>query len=159
VKKSNKLSASLEDYLKTIKILCDDKGFARVKEISKKLNVEMPSVTLAIKSLKKKGLILQEKYGYAELTPNGNKVSEKICNRYKKIKKFLEKVLNIDPRIAKEEACKIEHLIKPHTFNRITSFLNYLNEYPEIGNSILESFKLFLEIESKTKNKNTKGDD
>jgi len=150
IMKNNELSATLENYLETIKILCDEKGFARVKDISIMVNVEMPSVTSALKSLKEKGLILYEKYGYIKLTPDGNKVSEKIYNRHEKLKEFFKKVLYIDSKTAEEEACKVEHVIKPHTFNRIVSFLNFLNEYPEISNSILESFKLYLEIESKS---------
>lgn len=151
MKKSNELTKALEDYLEVIKLLCDKKGFARVKEISKTLNVEMPSVTSALRRLQEKGLILYEKYGYVKLTPGGNKVSEKIYNRHEKLKEFFKKVLYIDSKTAEEEACKVEHVIKPHTFNRIASFLKFLDDYPEIGNSILESFNLYLEIESKSK--------
>lgn len=147
----NKLSAKLEDYLEAIKMLCNKKGFARVKEISKMLNVEMPSVTSALKRLKDRELILYEKYGYIELTPDGNIMAGNIYNRHMKIKEFFEKLLDIDSKTAEEEACKIEHRIKPDTFKRMISFLNFLNEYPEISNSILESFKLYLEIESKSK--------
>lgn len=150
MKKSNGLTQALEDYLKVIKILCGKKGFTRVKEISKMLNVEMPSVTSALRRLREKGLINHEKYGYVKLTSDGNKISEKIYNRHEKIKDFLEKVLNIDSKTAEEEACKIEHIIRPDTFKRMILFLNFLNEYPEIGNSILESFKLYLEIKSKS---------
>lgn len=153
MEEDNKLSATLEDYLEAIKMLCDKKGFARVKEISKMLNVEMPSVNSAIKRLKKKGLILYEKYGYIELTSNGNIIARKIYNRHVKIKEFFEKLLNMDSEVAEENACKIEHSISEDTFNRILSFLNFLDEYPEINKSILDSFKLFLEIESKTENK------
>lgn len=153
MEEDNKLSATLEDYLESIKMLCDKKGFARVKEISKMLNVEMPSVTSALKRLKYKGLILYEKYGYIKLTSNGDIIARKIYNRHENIKEFFEKLLNIDSEIAEEDACKIEHSISEHTFNRVLSFLNFLNEYPEINKSIFDSFKLFLEIESKTENK------
>ncbi|GAH22461.1 unnamed protein product [marine sediment metagenome] len=107
------------------------------------LNVEMPSVTSALRRLQEKGLINHEKYGYVKLTSDGNKLSGKIYNRHEKIKDFIEKILNIDSKTAEEEACKIEHIIKPDTFKRMISFLNFLNEYPEIGDSILESFKLY----------------
>jgi DtxR family Mn-dependent transcriptional regulator len=150
MKEDNKLSATLEDYLESIKMLCDKKGFARVKEISKMLNVEMPSVTSALKKLKDKRLIVYEKYGYIKLTPDGNIMAKKIYKRHEKIKEFFEKLLNIDSEIAQEDACKIEHSISEDTFNRVLSFLNFLDEYPEINKSILDSFKLFLEIESKT---------
>jgi len=153
MEEDNKLSATLEDYLEATKMLCDKKGFARVKEISKMLNVEMPSVTSALKRLKDKELILYEKYGYIELTPDGNIIARKIYNRHIKIKEFFEKLLNIDSEIAEENACKIEHSISEDIFNRILSFLNFLDEYPEINKSILDSFKLFFEIESKTENK------
>jgi len=153
MKEDYKISATLEDYLEAIKMLCDKKRFARVKEISKMLNVEMPSVTSALKRLKNKGLILYEKYGYIELTPDGNIIAGNIYNRHVKIKEFFEKLLNIDSEIAEEDACKIEHSISADTFNRILSFLNFFDEYPEINKSISDSFKLFLEIESKTENK------
>lgn len=153
MEEDNKLSATLEDYLKSIKMLCDKKGFARVKEISKMLNVEMPSVTSALKRLKDKRLIVYEKYGYIKLTPDGNIIAGKIYNRHEKIKEFFEKLLNVDSEIAEDDACKIEHSISEDTFNRVLSFLNFLDEYPEINKSILDSFKLFLEIESKTENK------
>jgi DtxR family Mn-dependent transcriptional regulator len=153
MEEDNRLSATLEDYLESIKMLCDKKGFARVKEISKMLNVEMPSVTSALKRLKDRRLILYEKYGYIELTPDGNSIAGNIYNRHVKIKEFFEKLLNMDSEVAEENACKIEHSISEDTFNRILSFLNFLDEYPEINKSILDSFKLFLEIESKTENK------
>jgi DtxR family Mn-dependent transcriptional regulator len=110
----------------------------------------MPSVTSALKKLKDKRLIVYEKYGYIKLTPDGNITAKKIYKRHEKIKEFFEKLLNIDSEIAQEDACKIEHSISEDTFNRVLSFLNFLDEYPEINKSILDSFKLFLEIESKT---------
>ena len=46
-----KLSTSLEDYLETILWLERSGRVARVRDISKKLHVGMPSVTAALKAL------------------------------------------------------------------------------------------------------------
>ena len=63
------LTASLEDYIETIFVISKTQPVVRVKDISAKLNVSMPSVNSAIKVLAKNGLVNFEKYGYIQLTP------------------------------------------------------------------------------------------
>ena len=56
------LSASMEDYLEAIYEIDQSRRAVRVKDVSQKLGVTMPSVNGALKSLEARGLIKHEKY-------------------------------------------------------------------------------------------------
>ncbi|MCM8767714.1 MAG: metal-dependent transcriptional regulator [Candidatus Omnitrophica bacterium] len=113
------LTKSLEDYLEAIKLLTINKKVTRVKEISKLLDVKNSSVVNALNILKEKGYIKQEKYGYIELTDIGNKEATKILNKHKIVLKFLVDVLNVSEDVAKNDACKIEHVISEETLKKM----------------------------------------
>lgn len=122
------LTKSLEDYLEAIKILTNNKKVTRVKDIGELLKVKSSSVVNAMNSLKEKGYIKQEKYGYIELTETGRKAALKIFKKHRIILKFLIEVLRVPKEIAEMDACKIEHVISEETFNKILEFYNYYNE-------------------------------
>ncbi len=123
----NHLSSNIEDYLETIVILSNENKAVRVKDISKKLEVSMPSVHSALHVLKEQKLINHEKYGYVELTKKGKMLGEKIYEVHKKLTEFLNKVLNIDTKIAELDACRLEHGVSPQTIERLILFLEFLN--------------------------------
>ena len=66
---NKKLTESLENYLETIGMLIRKNKIARVKDISKELDVKNSSVNIALNVLADKGLIIHEKYGYVDV-PN-----------------------------------------------------------------------------------------
>ena len=70
------LSASIEDYLEAIGHLEKQNRVARVKDIAERLNVQMPSVTGALKVLRGKGLVNYERNSYITLTEDGLKVAD-----------------------------------------------------------------------------------
>ena len=51
------LSNSLEDYIEAVRNIELEKGCATVGEIAEALNVKKPSVSLAMKQLKERGLV------------------------------------------------------------------------------------------------------
>ncbi len=85
------MTQSLEDYLEAIYLLSIEKKFTRIKDISDRLSVSKPSVVQAIRELKEKNLLNQEKYGYIELTKTGIEKAQQIFNKHVLIKKFLKK--------------------------------------------------------------------
>jgi|LSQX01.3.fsa_nt_gb Mn-dependent DtxR family transcriptional regulator len=117
------LTQSLEDYLEAIKIIENEKGIVRVKDIGDFLNVKSPSVVSALNTLSSKGYIKQEKYSNVHLTSKGRKKAEKIYQKHLVIVKFLTQILKVPLSIAKKDACKIEHVISKETYEKILSLL------------------------------------
>jgi len=117
------LTSSMENYLKTIKNLEADKGVVRVKNIAQELKVKMSSVSGALETLAKEGLVSHEKYGYIQLTNKGKGLAEAICSRHQTLFKFLTEVLGVDPKTAAEDACKMEHTVSPLVLEKLVEFV------------------------------------
>lgn len=80
--------------------------------------ITKPSVSVAMKNLKQKGLISVEEKGYIELTEEGYNIANMVYERHVVISKMLEK-LGVSPDIAVKDACKIEHVISAESFQAI----------------------------------------
>ncbi|MBN1566570.1 MAG: metal-dependent transcriptional regulator [Acidobacteria bacterium] len=119
-------SASMEDYLEAVEIL-HSKGIApRVKEISALLGVKMPSVTAAMKRLSEEKMVVYERYGWIKLTSAGKKAAKDIFRRHEVLRQFLVEVLDMDPKTAAEDACRMEHAISSNALERFARFLSYV---------------------------------
>ncbi len=124
-----KLSSNMEDYLEAIAAL-KKKGIARVKDLAKLLNVKTSSVTSALNTLARSGLVVHERYGYIELTPEGENLAYEVQRRHDMLFKFLTEILKIDPNVAKEDACRMEHSVSHQTLERITKFIKFVETCP-----------------------------
>lgn len=125
------LSSSMEDYLEAIAVLKKRDGIARVRDISRFLGVEPPSVASALNSLSKSGFVIHERYGYVDLTPEGKRLAEQVENKHKVLLEFLTKLLGINPVIANEDACRMEHSVSPETLRKITKFMEFVKTCPQ----------------------------
>jgi DtxR family Mn-dependent transcriptional regulator len=141
------LSENLEDYLEVILELEKTKKVARGKEIAQKLHIQPGSVTGALKTLDKKGLINWEKYGFITLTEKGMTIAETITRRHKVIKKFLVNILQIDKQTADTTACRMEHAIDDTTMDRLVSFIEYLNTCPFAETNCTRAFHDYCEAQ------------
>lgn len=117
------LSPSLEDYLETISLIKKENKIVRTKELAKRLNVRLPSVTEAVKSLSKKGLVNYKRYSNIMITKKGEKIASAVYHRHKTLLKFFIDVLKIKKEIAKVDACKVEHVLSQQSFNKLIKFL------------------------------------
>ncbi|MEA3489816.1 MAG: metal-dependent transcriptional regulator [Candidatus Omnitrophota bacterium] len=131
VEKTKKLSASMEDYLEAIVLMKQDNDVARVRDISRFMNVRKPSVTGALNVLSEKGLVVHERYGYVDLTREGEKLAQKVLKKHKMMVKFLCGILKIDHEIAAIDACKMEHSISPQTFKKLSKFIEFVETCPD----------------------------
>ena len=109
---------SAENYLETILILKNKNGVVRSIDIVHELGITKPSVSVAMKNLKQKGLISVEEKGYIELTEEGYNIANMRYERHVVISKMLEKI-GVSPDIAVKDACKIEHVISSESFQAI----------------------------------------
>ena len=130
MEKKQKLSPRMEDYLETISFLKEKNKVARVKDISTSLKVKAASVTSALASLSKNNLVIHERYGYVQLTPEGERLARIVTKKHQVLIEFLTKILDISPNIATEDACKMEHSISPQTFERLTKFMEFIETSP-----------------------------
>lgn len=124
--KSN-LSESMEDYLEAIFILQEKNRVARVKEIAEIIGVKMPSVTVALKFLKEKGLIEYEKNSYITLTAEGTKIAQTTRDKHNILTEFFDKVLNLK-EASEKVACHLEHVIDIETAKKIEKLTKHLIE-------------------------------
>jgi DtxR family Mn-dependent transcriptional regulator len=134
------LSASLEDYIEAISHIVDEKKVARGKDIAKRLKVSRASVTEALRSLSKKGLVNYEPYEVITLTEMGEVVAGDVIRRHEALKDFFIKVLAIDENIAEESACRIEHAAPPEVINRLIRFVKFIEVCPRGGSELIKGF-------------------
>jgi len=125
-----KYSASLEDYLEAIANLHKAEKTVKVRQISRVLNVKMPSVTAAMERLSEEGLVLHEKYGDIKLTSEGDKAAQDVIRRHRALSRFFDEALDINKEIAEEDACRIEHVISPITLERMIKFIEFMEACP-----------------------------
>jgi DtxR family Mn-dependent transcriptional regulator len=123
-------TARTEDYLEALDQVIEKKGYAKVKDISKLLEVGPSSVTEMFQKLTKAGYINYEKYGGVTLTSDGKKIAKEIKQKHKILLDFLL-ILGIDNKIADEDACRIEHVLNPETLNKLTKFVEFINKKEE----------------------------
>ena len=143
---SLQLSASLEDYLETIYHIIAEKQVARGKDISARLSVSGASVTEALRTLSKKGLINYAPYEVITMTAEGRQVAEDVILRHNSLKKFFIDVLAVNEELAEEAACKIEHTAPRQIIARMVKFSQFLNTCPRGGKELIAGFSSFCKI-------------
>ena len=116
----------MEDYLETILILEEAHRVARVKDIAKRMSVQMPSVTGALKTLKSRGLVEYEKNSFINLTPAGLEQARKVFHRHEILIEFFREALGMEGEEMVEQACRIEHTISQETANRFRNLTHWL---------------------------------
>jgi len=138
---SRPLTPAMEDYLETIYDIGQEKTFVRVKDIAGRLNVKMPTVTSMLKTLRDRGLVHYGKYEYVELTSTGTEVGREMRRRHEVLLQFLTHVLKIEPQVADQEACKMEHALSEETLSSLTDFMHFIQVCPRAGDKWLEYFE------------------
>ena len=109
---------SSEDYLETILILSKKKPVVRSIDIVEELGFKKSSVSVAMKNLRERNHIEMSKEGYITLTPAGREIAEMVYDRHQCLTKWLT-ALGVDPAIAAEDGCRIEHVISKESFEAV----------------------------------------
>lgn len=135
------LSAVMEDYLEAIFNLNNEKRVVRVKDIAKRMDVKMPTVTSMLKTLSDRGLVHYEKYEYVELTEGGTDVGKEMQRRHEILSRFLTDVLRINLETANEDACKMEHALSAATLESLIDFMEFIQTCPRAGKDWLKYFE------------------
>ena len=118
-----KITYAAEDYIKAIYFLQVQDDYVRVTDLADKLNVSKPSVTRAVNKLKQKKFVEHENYGSLKLTAKGFLYAENIVVRHDVLIKFLCDLLGVEKKLARIEACKLEHAMSNATINKLKRYL------------------------------------
>lgn len=102
-------------YLETILILSKKLDHVRSIDVVEHMGFSKPSVSRGMKLLREQKMIEMDGAGYITLTDAGRGIAEKIYERHTFLSEFIAK-LGVDPQIAAEDACKMEHVISDETF-------------------------------------------
>ncbi len=116
-----KIQESAENYLETILVLTRRKGYVRSIDIATELSFSKPSVSVAMKNLRENGYIVMDPGGHISLTPAGQEIAERIYERHTFLSSWLAE-LGVDPKVAAEDACRIEHVISAESFAALRTF-------------------------------------
>ena len=112
------IQESGENYLEAILVLKERNGYVRAIDVAHELGFSKPSVSRAMSILKKEGHIETDGLNQILLTESGKKIAETIYERHQVLTKFLMSI-GVDEETAANDACRIEHVISPLSFDKI----------------------------------------
>ena len=115
---------SAENYLETILILSQRQPQVRSIDIATELGFSKPSVSVAMKNLRENGYVTVNDHGHISLTSKGLQIAETIYERHTLLSSWLE-YLGVDSAIAAQDACRIEHVISPESFQAIKTHVRH----------------------------------
>ena len=117
------LTEANEDYIEAIVMLNGGTDApVRSVDLAKHMGVSKPSINKAVSLLREAALVQQEPYGDIYLTPAGLEYGLSVLRRHKTLISFLVDVLGVEPEVAEDEACRIEHTISQDTFEKWCAF-------------------------------------
>jgi len=133
------ITVSKEDYLKSI-LEAESEG---EEVISARLadwhHVSAPAVTMALRRLKKDGLVQVEKTGEVRLTPAGRKIARKLALRHHLIERMLSEMFGMEWWKVHDEAERLEHAVSPDFEARLMAKLGPGGACPHGNLSEMES--------------------
>ena len=117
---------SAEMYLETILILSHKSSKVRSIDIVEQLDYKKSSVSVAMKKLRENGFINMDPEGIITLTEKGKKSAESVYEKHMLFSEWLIH-LGVDRDTAVKDACRIEHVISPESFEAIKEHVKDMN--------------------------------
>jgi DtxR family Mn-dependent transcriptional regulator len=106
-----KITISKENYLKAIAEAESEGETVIAATLTRWLGVSAPAVTMAIRRLKRDGLIRLRKEGQITLTPDGHEIAERLLNRHHLIERMLTEIFGMEWFKVHDEAEQMEHAV------------------------------------------------
>ncbi|MCW8802070.1 MAG: metal-dependent transcriptional regulator [Candidatus Bathyarchaeota archaeon] len=124
---NEKFSSRVEDYLRSIYDVTESKGYARIKDVSREMDLKPSTVVGMMGKLKQLGLVNYEKYGEIKLTSRGKQITAELKNRRETFEKFLEIIL-VPKKIAAKDAHILEHQLDSQTIQQFSRFVEFITQ-------------------------------
>jgi DtxR family transcriptional regulator, Mn-dependent transcriptional regulator len=133
------ITVSKEDYLKAI-LEAESEGETGISAtLAHWLSVSPPAVTMALRRLKKDGLVRVQGDGHVGLTPTGRKIARKLTLRHHLIERMLSEIFGMEWYRVHDEAERLEHAVSPDFEARLLAKLGRGGACPHGNLSELES--------------------
>lgn len=107
-----------EDYLEAILMIKKETVMSALSTLRMNCLFSKPSVSVAMKNLKASNYITIDENGFINLTETGQEIADKIYERHTFLTGWLTSI-GVDPKVAAEDACKMEHAISAESFSAI----------------------------------------
>lgn len=118
-------SLAEENYLKSLFHLEKNMGVVSVNELSKNLDIKMPTVTSMMKKLGEKKLVSYQKYKPVKLTEKGRRVAGLIIRKHRLTEMFLVEKMKIGWDEVHDIAEQIEHIKSTVLFEKMDELLGF----------------------------------
>ncbi|UMB61768.1 metal-dependent transcriptional regulator [Lutibacter sp. A80] len=119
------ISQTEENYLKALHKLTNDKSEVSVNEVSKHLDIKMPTVNSMVKRLSEKGLVHYESYKPLKLTEKGRKKAALIIRKHRLTEMYLVEKMGFGWENVHQIAEQIEHVKSNDFFTKMDELLGY----------------------------------
>lgn len=119
----NDITHSAAHHILAIMELKKTRGYARVTDVAKFLNITTGSASSNLKSLKTKKLVIEDDNRFLTLSERGQKLAELVIMRKEVIREFLTNILKVSPEQAEVDACKTEHLLSIESATKMREFI------------------------------------
>lgn len=119
----NVITHSAAHHLLAILELSEKRGYARVTDVAKFLEITTGSASTNLKSLKQKGLVVEDDNRFLSLSEEGDSLAKAILNRRYVLENFFTNVLKVSAEQAEKDACKTEHLLSRETTMKMAEFI------------------------------------
>ena len=107
------ITVSKEDYLKAI-LEAESEGETVISAtLAHWLSVTAPAVTMALRRLKRDGLVRVQADGRVQLTPAGREIALRTITRHHLIERMLSEVFGMEWYKVHDEAERLEHAVSP----------------------------------------------
>jgi DtxR family Mn-dependent transcriptional regulator len=107
------ITISKEDYLKAIHEAEGEGQNVISATLAHWLSVSPPAVTMALKRLKKDGLVNVRADGRVQLTPKGRQIAQRTVFRHHLIERMLAETFGMEWYKVHDEAERLEHAVSP----------------------------------------------
>jgi len=124
---ANELTHSAAHHLDAIQELGQQYGgWARVSDVARKLGITRGSVSINLRALKRRGLVLSDEHRLVKLSPEGDQSVQAVHAQKAILKRFLVEVAGLPEAQAEIDSCKVEHLLSPATARALLRHQQFL---------------------------------
>lgn len=118
-------SLTEENYLKALYHLVNENDEVSVNDLSRQLNIKMPSVNSMVKKFADKNWVKYESYKPIKLTESGKKEASLIVRKHRLTEMFLVENMGFGWENVHEIAEQLEHIHSDLFFDKMDEILNY----------------------------------